>query len=180
MITFADLSFKIKGYGEISIRRRNLIVVYCVQRVKQDHYQKQVPYTLNKWFIALSGNNRSLFQEWFEVQISHLKHATTVYLLQECHLIVILEVVYLSHLQNLILSNVASSPLLFNPMFPICMIFHVFANPLLNVQYIFCSALYGCQHSRALDLHRLYFMIWSCSSFRWEMIPTSTLHLIYS
>ena len=60
------------------------MVVYCVQRVEQDRYQKQVPYTLNKWVMGLIPNNRSLFQEWFEVRISHLNHAATVYILQEC------------------------------------------------------------------------------------------------
>ena len=106
-------------------------------RVEQDHYQKQVPYTLNRWFIGLTANSRCRFQEWFEVRILRLNHATTVYLLQEYPFIVILLIVCLSHLQNLILSNIVYSPLHFNPIFPISVIFHVFANPLLNVQHIF-------------------------------------------
>ena len=87
--------------------------------------------------MGLIANNRSLFQEWFEFRISHLNHATIVYHFATMPFIIILEIVCLSHLQNLILSNIVSSPLHFNPMFLISVIFHVFANPLLSMQYIF-------------------------------------------
>ena len=140
-------------------RTQNLMVVYCVQRVEQDRYQKQVPYTLNKWFMRLIAHNRGLFQQWFEVRISHLNHATTVYLLQECPFIVILEIVCLSHLQNLVLSNVVVSPMLFNPIFPISVTFHVFANPLLNVQYIFIRP-YMVVHIPVLSTFTI-FISWS-------------------
>ena len=51
--------------------------------------------------------------------------------------------------------------------------------PIVKCAMHFYSTLYGCQHSSALDLHHLYFMIMSYRSIRWDLIHTSTLHLIY-
>ena len=42
---------------------QHIMVVYYVQRVEQDDYKKQVPYTLNKWSMGLTANNKNLSQK---------------------------------------------------------------------------------------------------------------------
>jgi len=91
-------------------------------------------YTLNKWFMGLIANNRCLFQEWFKVRLSHLNHATTNYLLEDYPFIDSCLLVLSSKLDSI---QYCLSSLAFQPDVPISVSFHVFANPLLNMQYIF-------------------------------------------